>query len=196
MNSPASSGIPTLDLTFAHSWQAEPLAARPLILPRRHYVYPVEVEEVERGALEVLIRPEGADPFLATCALGFASPAVPTGVWACPNPDVLCAIAGGYAYVLDTQAPEKWTQVPFRPVTEVRVIGEPGLLLFASFHTVLAWGRDGVAWHSRRLSWEGVRLGAVQEGRLQGWGWDMHTDTELEFSLDLATGEHSGGPRF
>jgi hypothetical protein len=39
-------------------------------------------------------------------------------------------------------------------------------------------------------------LCAVQDGRLQGWGWDMHTDTELEFALDLATGEHSGGPRF
>jgi hypothetical protein len=196
MNAPSQSGTPTIDLTFAHSWQAEALAGRPPILPRRHYVYPAEVEEVERGALEVLVRPQEAEPFLATCALGFASPVLPTGVWACPNPDELCAIAGGYAYALDTLAPEKWTQVPYRPVTEVRVIGEADLLLFASFHTVLAWGRDGLAWQSRRLSWEGVRLGAVQDGRLQGWGWDMHTDTELEFALDLATGEHSGGPRF
>lgn len=30
------------------------LAARPLILPPRHFVYPRDAEEVERGALEVL----------------------------------------------------------------------------------------------------------------------------------------------
>lgn len=196
MNAPGVSSTPIIDLTFAHNWEADALAGRPIILPRRHYVYPAEVEEVERGALEVLVRPQGAEPFLATCALGFASAVVPTGVWACPHQDALCAIAGGYAYVLDTRAPEKWTQVPFRPVTEVRVFAEHALLVFASFHTVLAWGRDGLAWHSSRLSWEGVRLGALKDGRLQGWGWDMHTDTELEFSLDLATGEHSGGPRF
>jgi len=47
----------TFDLSFPHSWQAEILAARPLILPPRHFVYPREAEEVERGALEVLVRP-------------------------------------------------------------------------------------------------------------------------------------------
>ena len=52
---------PIVDLSFPHRWQAEVLAARPLILPARHFVYPREAEEVERGALEVLIRPEGDD---------------------------------------------------------------------------------------------------------------------------------------
>ena len=42
-----------VDFTFAHDWTAEILAARPLILPRRQFVYPRYAEEVERGALEV-----------------------------------------------------------------------------------------------------------------------------------------------
>jgi hypothetical protein len=79
------SSAPVLDLTFPQDWQATVLQHRPLISPARHYVYPREVEEVERGALELLIRPTANDPeFLATFALGFADPAVPTGVWACP----------------------------------------------------------------------------------------------------------------
>jgi hypothetical protein len=188
--------MPTLDLTFAHSWEVELLAARPPILPRRHYVYPAQVDEVEQGALELLVRPPGAEVFLATCALGFASPAVPTGVWSCPDAESLCAVAGGYAYLVNTSAPERWIQIPFRPVTEVRVLGKAELLLFASFHTLLAWGSDGRAWQSERLSWEGVRLGEVHGGQLQGWGWDMRTDTEMEFALDLATGRHTGGPKF
>jgi hypothetical protein len=188
--------MPTLDLTFAHSWEVEVLATRPPILPRRHYVYPAQVDEVEQGALELLVRRPAAEVFLATFALGFASPAVPTGVWSCPDADSLCAVAGGYAYVVNTSAPERWTQIPFRPVTEVRVLEQAKLLLFASFHTLLAWGSDGHAWQSERLSWEGVRLGKVQDRQLQGWGWDMRTDTEMEFALDLATGQHTGGPKF
>ena len=70
-----------VDLTFSHAWDAEILAARPAILPARHFVYPAQVEEVERGALEVLVRPATSSPFLATCALGFRDPIVPTGIW-------------------------------------------------------------------------------------------------------------------
>ncbi len=186
-----------IDESFPRSWTAEVLRARPLILPSRHFVYPAEVEEVERGALELLVRPgSGAEPFLATCALGFASPAVPTGVWSCPATEVLCAVAGGYGYLVNTESPQQWSMLPYRPVTEVRPIPEAGLILFASFHRVLAWGRAGRLWESERLSWEGLRLGEARDCVLTGWGWDMRTDTELEFALDLRTGNHTGGPKF
>jgi len=54
-------GAATIDLSFPHCWQAEILPARPIILPARHFVYPREAEEVERGALEVLVRPDAAE---------------------------------------------------------------------------------------------------------------------------------------
>lgn len=186
----------TIDQSFGTAWRAEVLHGRPLILPRRHFVYPAEVEEVERGALELMVRPAAGDAFLATCALGFASPSVPTGVWTCPDPAMMCAIAGGYAYIIDSSAPERWQQVVYRPVTEVRPIPEAGLLVFASFHSVEAWGPAGRLWQTARLSWEGVRLGEASAKELGGWGWDMRTDTEMEFVVDLATGKHAGGPKF
>jgi hypothetical protein len=46
----------TADRSFPASWKAEVLAERPAILPRRHFVYPAVVEEVERGALELMVR--------------------------------------------------------------------------------------------------------------------------------------------
>jgi hypothetical protein len=182
---------------FPHHWKAERLASRPLILPRVHRVYPVEVpgeeDALARGALELLITPKARSHFLATCALGFAGASVPTGVWSCPHPDWLCAVAGGYAYMIDTHAPENWEQVEYRPVVEVRPLVEQGLLLFAGFHSLLAYGREGKRWKTQRLTSEGLRLGEVRDGRLQGWGWEMRTDREVEFSVDLATGEHEGG---
>jgi hypothetical protein len=186
----------TMDMSFPTQWTVTVLEARPLILPRRQYVYPLQVEEVERGALELMVHPAAEEPFLATCALGFASQAVPTGVWACPAPPMLCAVAGGYAYLIDTRAPERWQQIGYRPVTEVRPAPAACLLLFASFHSVEAWGIAGRVWQSKRLSWEGLRLGEINAKELHGWGWDMRTDTEVPFVVDLQTGQHTGGPSF
>ena len=180
---------PIIDLSLSHRWEAEVLAARPLILPSRHYVYPREVEEVERGALEILVRPASdAQPFLATCALGFRDPAAPTGVWSCPKPEEICAVAGGYAYVIDTAAPERFTMIPYRPVLEVRAASETGLLLFVGHRSILAWGAEGQAWESAKLSDEGVSILGIEEGVLRGVGWEMISDRETSFALDLRSG--------
>jgi len=173
---------------FSRRWEAEILTGRPLILPLRHFVYPVQAEEVERGALEVMVRPEGAEPFLATCALGFHDPAVPTGVWAAPNAEEMCAVSGGYAYLIDTTAPERFAMVSFRPVLEVRPVAAKGLLLFVGHHSILAWGAEGLAWESGRLSSEGVTITGIEGDLLRGLGWELMTDRETEFAVDLGTG--------
>jgi hypothetical protein len=217
-----------IDLSFPHRWQAEILAARPLILPPRHFVYPREAEEVERGALEVLIKPKdggapapgspvtglrpwgggpgspgtglrlsggGLDsetwvqPFLATCALGFRDPAVPTGIWSTPNPLEICAASGGYAYIIDTTAPERFTMIPYRPVLEVRPVVSDGLLLFVGHHSILAWAANGQAWQSGKLSDEGLTITSIADGILRGLGWEMMSDKETPFALDLRIGE-------
>ncbi len=189
------STVPIVDLRFPHRWQAEVLAARPLILPARHYVYPRETEEVERGALEVLVRPEGessdviAQPFLATCALGFRDPVAPTGLWSTPKPEKICAVSGGYAYLIDTTAPERFTMIPYRPVLEVRPVPEHGLLLFVGHRSILAWGPEGQTWESEKLSDEGVTITGIENGVLRGTGWTMITDKETAFALDLSSGQ-------
>ncbi len=179
---------PVVDLSFPHQWQAEILAVRPLILPTRHFTYPSEAEEVERGALEVMVRPENSEAFLATCALGFRDPAAPTGLWSTPEPEKICAVSGGYAYIIDTTAPERSTMIPYRPVLEVRVAFEDGLLLFVGHRSILAWGGSGQAWESERLSDEGVTVSGIENGILRGTGWQMLTDKETHFALDLRTG--------
>jgi hypothetical protein len=220
---------PTFDGSFAHNWTAEILPNRPMILPARHYVYPAAVEEVELGALEVLIQsgnpPPATDayvpklqPFLATCALGFRDTATPTGIWAMPDPDWLCAASGGYVYLIDTTTPETFVHLRYRPVLEIctycpgrvgrsaNTFAEDGaqsspcdaqsanesLILFISHHTVLAWGVKGEAWESERLSSEGITMAGIEieDGipKLRGHGWDLMTDKDTPFTLDLRTG--------
>ncbi|HEX4037782.1 MAG TPA: hypothetical protein VHX37_06970 [Acidobacteriaceae bacterium] len=173
---------------FPRSWEAEVLEKRPLILPPQHFAYPHRAEEVERGALEVLVRPSEGALFLATFALGFAEPALPSGLWSCPAADDLCAVAGGYAYIVNMRAPQSCAHLPFRPALEVRPLPEHGLLLFTGHHALLAWGANGEAWQTPRLSAEGLRLTEIRGNQLYGFGWDLLTDRELPFTVDLRTG--------
>jgi len=179
---------PIIDLTFPHAWKAEILQARPAILPSRHFVYPLQVEEVERGALEVLVRPDAAAPFLATCALGFRDTIVPTGIWSTPNPQEICALSGGYAYMVDTRSPERFTMLPYRPVLQIHAAAETGLLLFVGHRAILAWGEHGEMWQSQKLSDEGVTVISIKGHTLQGLGWNMFSDKETAFTLDLQNG--------
>jgi len=182
------------DESFPHPWQAQILPGRPLIAPARQYVYPLAMEEVELGALELLLRVQaGAAQVGMTFALGFADPALPHGLWSCPDPGQLCAVAGGYAYVVRADEPKQWMQVPYRPVTSVHPAVESGLLIFAGFHRLWALGSTGQAWETERLSWEGVRVTEVGGGQLHGFGWDMATDTEIPFRVNLRDGSHTGG---
>jgi hypothetical protein len=186
----AKAPTPTIDLSFSHTWQAEILPARPLILPNRRFVYPLLAEEVERGALELLVRPaeSSAKPFLATCALGFRDTAVPSGLWSTPQPECLCAVSGGYAYMIDTADPQLFTMIPFRPVLEVRALFDEGLLLFVCHRNLVAWGAEGMAWESEKLSDEGLTVESIEGGILHGRGWTLKTDKDTPFALDLGTG--------
>ena len=185
------------DAGFARAWTAEVLQRPPLIAPARQYVWPLRVageeEALARGALQLVVRPREGGPYLLTCALGFKDPAMPTGLYGCPNAEELCAVAGGYAYVADARTPELCTQVGLRPVVEVRVAPKARLLLFVGFHSIVAWSVKGLAWETARLSWEGIRVEAVEDEELRGWGWDLRLDRELEFAVDLRTGTHTGG---
>ena len=53
---------------------------------------------------------------------------------------------------------------------------------------MLAWGVDGQAWESEKLSDEGVSIAGIDEGQLRGMGWNMIADRERPFALDLRTG--------
>jgi hypothetical protein len=183
--------------TFAQSWFAEVLTAAPMIAPARQFMYPLRVageeDAMQRGALQLLVRPASGGSFLATCALGFRDKSLPSGVFACPAADDMLAVAGGYAYLVNTTAPEQCVHLPLRPVTQIVSAVDEGLVLLAGFHTVAAVGAQGLLWETAKLSWEGVKLGEIRDGKLLGEGWNMQTDREVPFWVDLRTGAHEGG---
>jgi hypothetical protein len=182
---------------FASNWSVEILKTPPLIAPARQFIYPQQIageeDALARGALQLMVHPTSGSTFLATCALGFTDLTMPTGVFACPNPQEMCAVAGGYAYVIDAAQPEHCTHLSLKPVVEVRTLVPQELLLFVGFHSIVAWGPSGEAWETARLSWEGLRITRIDENTLYGTGWNLLTDREVAFEVDLLTGRHQGG---
>jgi hypothetical protein len=73
-------------------------------------------------------------------------------------------------------------------VVEVRPLPEQALLLFVGHRSILAWGRDGQAWETEKLSSEGIAIASIEGNELRGLGWDLLTCKETPFTIDLRTG--------
>ena len=179
--------------SFPHDYQVRFLAGKPLITPARYFVYPTLVDEVERDALVLEILPKEFSPWTGAFALGFAADTVVSGVFSCPHPRWVCAIAGGYAYLVNTGQPEVFVHLRPRPVVQVLPVPYPALLLLCDFTSITAVGIDGIVWETPALTWEGLSLGKIENGLLHGMGWDALKDAEVPFTVELATGKCEGG---
>jgi hypothetical protein len=170
---------------FEKVYSLEVLQRAPLIQPSRTFVFPHRVEEIERGALHVLVRPAHDEPWLGIFALGYASPHVVTGVWSTPNPQHFLAASGGYAYLANTAEPEHTRFLTQQPIVWIGACADPALLLLADHRTITAVAADGLAWQSEPLSMEGLTDLRVEADTLQGNGWDAITDRETPWTLRL-----------
>jgi len=184
------------DFTFPRSYEARILDGPPPIHPlEKLYHFPVELEEGDRAGTYVRIVPAKGPAWSGFFALGFSSEQVISAICACPDPDSVCVVVGGYAYVVNVTDPTEWLQVEQRPVVDLRVVPAPALILFAGFTSITAVGTSGIAWQTERLSWEGIRFTGIEVDKLHGFGWDVMSDKEVAFEVDLKTGRHVGGTR-
>jgi hypothetical protein len=185
-----------LDFAFPRNYDAALLGTAPLIHPvEKLHHYPLELEEGDRAGAYLRVMPHEGEPWYGFFALGFESGEVVNMVCSCPDPDSVCVVAGGYAYVVETRNPARWFRLEQRPVVDLRADIESGLLLFAGFTAIVALGPEGVRWTTGRLSWEGITITRIGQGKLQGRGWDAMSDKEVDFEVDLLTGKHAGGAR-
>ena len=184
------------DLIFPRNYEVKLFDAAPPIHPvEKLYHYPVELEEGDRAGAYLRIVPGEGAAWTGFFALGFDSGHVVNAVCSCPDPDSLCAVAGGYAYVVKAADPTQWFRIEQRPVMELRALLELRLLLFAGFTSISALGAEGLKWTTERLSWEGISITEISGQKLLGLGWDAMTDKEASFEVDLLTGKHTGGAR-
>jgi hypothetical protein len=66
--------------------------------------------------------------------------------------------------------------------------------VFGDHTTLTAYGRTGLEWRTKQLSWDGLKILEVTADAIKGEGWDAPEDRFVEFNVDVRTGSHQGGP--
>jgi hypothetical protein len=184
------------DFTFPHNYAVRMLEAAPPVHPvEKLYHYPAELEEGDRSGAYLRVTPQHGPAWVGFFALGFDSDQVVNQVCSTPDPERFCLVVGGYAYLVKASDPADWLRVEQRPVVDLRVLPQHGLLLFAGFTSITAVGSSGIAWTTERLSWEGLTISEIEGDRLLGHGWDALADKDVPFEVDLKAGKHTGGAR-
>jgi hypothetical protein len=143
-----------------------------------------------RGHGDVLIRAGGSSGWIGQFRRGSGD--LDRGL-STPSPDHVCVIAGGIAYWVDVSRPTQYTVLPPFPVQDVRAAPERDIMIFVDFTRIYAYGNRGHLWTSPRISSDGIKIGHVDADQVDGVAWDAAIEREVAFSVDLETGELSGG---
>lgn len=177
-----------IDLAFPHHFQLEALPAAPAGAVR----IPSSPEAVD--ALHLRITPDGGAPWVGSFARGYETGDLASGVWAWPDGQSLAVVSSGYGYAgKASEGGRNWARLQPMPITDVRVLEDEKLLLFVDFTHLYAYSATKNAWRSERISWDGITITKVATHHVFGVAWDAMQDKEVEFALDVRTGEHTGG---
>lgn len=146
-----------------------------------------------RDGPAIRFTPAGGPSWLGVFAFGDFGGAGFTGVFTTPDPHRLCIVTKGAAYVVDARSPGSCEDLAFGPVTDLLAAPKQGLLVFVGLTGLMAFGRLGIAWSSARVGWDELTVTGMDEHRLFGTCYDLRDDSRCGFTVDLATGAHSGG---
>jgi hypothetical protein len=89
--------------------------------------------------------------------------------------------------MVNSRDPQEWSIVPVAPVTDARSLPQHQILLFASFTSVTAWGRDGKVWQAK-FPVDGLTLTDVTPDLIEGFGYNPAEGGNTSFVIDTITG--------
>jgi hypothetical protein len=186
------------DFTFTRSYEVEEFVSLPGSgnEGRTTLYFPKPKSRPEHDGLWLRVCPSSGKPWTGVFAFGY-SPAVGVSrVLSSPDPNRVCVISQGAAYIVNAGSPEDWRQLPVLPVTDVRVLVEHELLIFSDFTHLAAYGASGVVWESQRVCWDDLRIVTVTPKLIEGVGADPTNSSsyEMRFAVDLKSGRSLVAP--
>lgn len=179
-----------VQLDFPHDYQVD-------VLPKGSAEMPVRIPDAGEPVESLLVRitPPSAPAWVGSFARGFDTDDLVTGVYGWPDGISVGVVSAGYGYVVRASEPKSWARLQPMPITDVRVMPEHKLVIVADFTHIFAYGAEKSMWKSERISWDGITITQVATNHVFGIAWDASEDKEVEFALDVRTGEHTGGAK-
>jgi hypothetical protein len=179
-----------IDLALPHSYEIEEVLELPgtgtFDTPLLYIPQPKN--RPEHDGLRLKIRAAGGKSWVGVFAFGYQSPPAFSRVVSLPDPNRACVISRGAAYVVKTDEPEIWEQIPVLPVLDIRLIPEHELLVLADFTRLAAYGNSGIAWRSPQVCWDELKILSVTDDTIEGIGYDPTNLGESRFAVDIRTG--------
>ncbi len=190
-----ASSMITADGSFDSNYCVEVLEEFPPVEEIRRFYFPGASTAGGRDGLVIKVTPGQLDgePWVGVFAFGLLSPKGVSGVFTCPDPHHICVVARGAGYIVAAANPAQYELVEAEPVLGVYPVASSGLLVFADYLRLIAYGQEGLAWRTARLSWDGLQIDEVQGSWLRGKGWSSPENRHVAFAVDLRTGAHEGG---
>jgi hypothetical protein len=180
-----------IDLALPHSYEVQELGELPgtgsLTVPL--IFFPPPQDRPEHDGLWVRVRATSGGGWVGVFAFGYPSPPAFCRVVSSADPNRVCVISNGAAYVVKANEPEIWEQIPLGPVLDVRLIPERKLLIFSDFTSLVAYGSSGVAWRSSGICRDGLKILRVTRDAIEGIGYDPAKGGTSRFVVDLKTGQ-------
>ena len=102
-----------------------------------------------------------------------------------PAENVLCVVARGAGYLVDCTTPSRSEAIECAPIVGVHAIADEGVLVFHDHLRFVAYGQNGLAWKSARVSWDGIRNVRIDGRRIRAEVWNAPTDAFIETELEL-----------
>src|ERR1051326_338304 len=187
-----------IEAGFPRTYEIEILGSAPALQPHEElHQFPANLSAEDRFGIYVRVASHSGLAWVGFFLYGFESEQALSGLYSCPDPGSLCVVARGYGYIVETGNPGKCSAIDQKPVVQVVQVPELQLLIFLGSRSISGWGRSGLEWPTKLLSWEGVSISGldVRNKVLHGKGWDARSDLEVPFEVNLETGQHTGGAR-
>lgn len=182
----------TMHATFAHAYVCERLTETPQTA-QEHFFYPGASTKGGRDGILVEVRPECGRTWFGTFAFGQVTPKGISGIFTTPNPERLCVVSQGAGYFVSATKPTEWEAIRATPIIDVRPIRAQGIIVFANFTELVAYGPTGMKWRTKRLTWDSLKITEVTDAFIKGEFWDIQSEATANFVVDLASGTHQGG---
>jgi len=180
-----------LDTTFPHDYECKKLTEGPGAPTIPHYYYPGASLLGGGDGLLVEVQANTGRAWLATFAFGDFKEKGASGLFTTPDPGRLCAVSNGAGYWVSAIDPTRWESVTVYPIVDIRPIHAHGIIVFADFTRLVAYGPNGIKWATERLAFDSLRIVEVTGSSIRG-EYTICGETR-QFSVDLKTGTHQGG---
>jgi len=180
------------DFTFPHSYDVEQIREWPGTgsFSAPVICFPPPKARAEHDGLWLRVRAKSDKTWIGVFAFGYTSPPAFSRVISSPNPESVCVVSDGSAYIVNAEKPDVREQIPILPVLEIRPLPEHKLLVFSDFTGLGAYGSNGLAWRSPRVCWDELKIAKVTSETIEGTGYDPTNSLkqEMHFAVDLKTG--------